>query len=1009
MQVRFVSRMLVGFLLYSLLVLQSSAQSQVSGVITDETGEPMIGVSVVEKGTTNGTITDIDGRFTLSVAQGVILQFSFVGYKTQEIVFSGQTTFNIQLAEDVLAMDELVIVAYGAVKKQDLTGSVSVLGSENLKYEPAIRVEGILQSRLAGVIVNQNSGNPGEAMKVRIRGANSYAGSNAPLYVIDGFIGGDIQSLNPSDIENISVLKDASATTLYGSQGANGVILITTKRGKPNVTKVELKYNQSYSQIRKQWDLMEGWEYMQTRNEKLLAEGTPEANLPFTRQEILLAQSEGTGTNWQEQIFQTGVQKQLQVSATKGNFYFSGAAQTFTGIVKGTQYNRYNIRFTYTEKLWDPVKLFVSVSDGFEDRTNADQTDLLSIIEAANGWPTNLPVIDPATGDYTRNQAYGTLALNPMYTIKERTDRALRNDFLINSFLEFDLIKGLKFKTQGGINLQGVSSTSFNRVNPNEVATNPDNSSYGNNNRMNFNWQTTQQLTYQKEMGIHQFEVSALYEVLSRAERQFNAAGNDLSTTDLDYYSAPVAGFQSNGSSKENAELSSLFGRINYTLDDKYLFTFNVRHDRSSRLGDGYEGATFFGGAFAYRMSEEPFMQSLGIVDELKLRMSAGQVGSQSVGFTQTVELVGYNIGYSYDGTTNVRGAILPAPRNPKIRWEVTNQADLGVDVGLWEGRVNFTADVFYKRTVDLHFSRPIPAYLGGGTIIVNSGAMVNKGFEFSANGYVIDQGDFSIEASGNFTIVRNELVEIIGNSDYIVSGLNPSTEPDLLDNSHRNFVGRPMGLLWGLNYQGVYSTEEAAEAATYNRSPGDAKFEDKNNDGVINNEDMMVIGNPNPDFVWGFTTNVNYKNWTLNLVWNGVHGVDVLNSVKYLTYGGARDATNRDVLNRWTPENQNSNIPGYTTTSVLVRQSDQWIEDGSYVKLRNVTLNYEVPLKALSIERGISSLNAYVTVQNALVFTKYSGYDPESLSNTADRAGGFDQGGYPIPRTFIFGLAMGF
>jgi len=980
----------------------------VSGRVIDEKGEPLIGTTVLEKGTGNGTVTDVDGNYKIGVSANAILQFSFIGYLTKEIPVNGQSVINQAMEPNTVTMDEVVVVAYGVVDKKDLTGSVSVLKESDFDKQPVIRVEGALQGKIAGVQVNQNSGNPGEAFKVRIRGANSFSGDNRPLYVVDGFIGADIQSINPADIASISVLKDASATSLYGSLGANGVIIITTKQGKQEKTNIELKYNHSLAQVRSQWDLLEGYEYMQLRNDRLLAQGTLPANLPFTTADIINAQTNG-GTNWQDEIFQLGNQNQLQLNVKKGNFFISGSAQTNKGTVKGTEYNRYTMRLTYNEKLFEPVKMFLSISNGFEERNNADVDELVSTIQSAIGWPTNIPVYDPLTGDYSRNQAYGTLQLNPMYIINERPDRTIRNDFLVNGFLEFDLFKGLKFKTQGAINLKGISSTSFNRVNPNEVVNNPDNSSYGNTNSMNFNWQTTQQLSYTKTIGIHDFSITALYEALSNTQRSFSAAGNGLSTQDLGYYSAPVASFQSNGSGKSNNELQSLFGRVNYTLKDKYLFTFNVRYDESSALGLNYQGATFYGGAFAYRMSEESFIKSVDAIDELKLRISAGQVGSQSVGFAQTKELVGYNIGYSFDGVSNDRGAVLPGPKNPKLTWETTNQADLGVDLVLWNGKASITTDIFYKQTTGLIFSRPVPSYLGGGTILVNSGRNENKGFELTLSGYPISKQDFTLEAAFNFSIIRNQLLEIIDGATFIASGLNPRDEPDLQDNSHRNFVGQPLGLLWGFKYEGVYGSGEASEAALYNRSPGDAKYKDLNDDGVLNNDDMMVIGNPNPDFAWGFTTNLKYKNWTVNMVWNGLHGMDVFNSVKYYTYGGARDATNRDLLDRWTPINQSSNIPGYTTTSATFRQSSQWVENGSFIKLRNITFNYDLPVKSISWIKGVSSFSAFLSAQNALVFTRYSGYDPESLSNVGDRAGGFDEGGYPIPRTFVVGVNFGF
>ncbi|MFT7231826.1 MAG: TonB-linked SusC/RagA family outer membrane protein [Cyclobacteriaceae bacterium] len=1007
---RYFYRFGVSLILIALSFYSYAQSYQISGQVIDGEGETLPGVTVLVIGTSTGTITDLEGNYIVKAEPDASLQYSFVGFKPQTIAVNGRSKIDLTLEVDIIAMDEVVVIGYGTVDKKDLTGSVSVLGEGDLELHPVVRMEAALQSKVPGVVVNQNSGNPGSALKVRIRGTNSFGGGNDPLYVIDGFFGADIQSLNPDDIKSISILKDASATALYGSQGANGVILITTKTGNKNTpASIDVKYQHSISQLRDRWDLMEGWEYMSTINDRLRAGGTQEQNLPFSRKDILESESQG-GTDWQDEIFQTGTQDLIQLSIKKGGLYLSGAAQINRGILKNTEYDRYNFRLTYSEKIFEPVKLFFTISDALERRYNADfNTNNIDIIRSAVTWPTNLPPIDPTTDDYYRNQAYGPLSANPLFSINERNGESYRNNLRTNGSLEFRLAPSLKFTSMGGIGLVGVSSTSFNRVSPNEVINNPLASSYSNNNRMTLSWQTTQQLNYKKSIGKHNLDITGVYEARSSNEREFRANGSQLTTTALGYYSAPVASFQTNGVDKENTEIWSYFGRANYGFNDKFLATLNVRHDESSRLGQGFEGATFYGGALAYRLSEETFLESISWLDELKLRMSLGQVGSQAVGFLETIETVGYNNGYSYDGISFIRGATLPGPKNPQLTWEITNQFDVGVDVRVLNDRFSLTVDYFYKKTTGLIFNQIVPDYLGGGSIKVNAGQMENKGFEFAASGYIVDNKDFSIETSANFSFVKNRLLDIIGDSDFIKSGKNPASDPDLQDNTHRNFVGQPLGLLWGFVFDGVYSTDQAEEAALYNRSPGDPIYRDINQDSIINNSDMTVIGNPNPDYTWGFTSNIRYKDFTLNMVWGGVHGVDVLNSVKYSTYGGARDATNVDRLDRWTPENQNTNVPGFTTTSVLQRQSSQWIEDGSYIKLRNVTLKYDVPVNKADWIKGVKSLSVYVTLQNALVFTDYTGYDPESLSNTGDRAGGFDEGGYPIPRVLLTGINFGF
>jgi len=1001
-------------LLLMLWTVASTAMSQgnkVTGKVTDQNGEALPGVTILEKGTSNGTITDIEGAYSINVGKESILNFSFVGFKSQSVPVNGRAQIDITLSDDILQMNEVVVVGYGTVNKKDLTGSVAMVGKEDFENQPVVRLESALQSKVPGVMINRNSGNPGSPLKVRIRGMNSYGGGNDPLYVIDGYIGANISSINPNDIESLSILKDASATALYGSQGSNGVIIITTKLSKGDKAKVSVNYRHGISYLRKKWDLMNSWQYMQTVDDRISGDGTIPVSTPlFDKKTILQAQSQNRSTDWQDVVFQPGSQDQVQVTVQKGGFLLSGAAQTNKGIVSNTHYNRYNFRMNYSENIFKPVKLFISLSDAYEDRMNANDEQNTKIIRSAVGWPPNLTPFDTATNDYTKNQAYGPLTPNPSFSLYQTPTKKLSNDLLANSYLEFKLADGLKFKTLAAAEIRGNVQTNFSRVDPNQVSSTPLNSSYSNFNETIFRWQATQQLMYNKTFGVHHINASALYEVRSNVERQFSSSGSQLTTTDLGYYSAPVAAIQKNGVNKQNTEIRSFFGKIDYTLADKYLFTLNVRNDASSRLAAGYRGATFFSGAFAYKLSNENFLKNIKAIEELKLRMSAGQVGSQAVNFLETVQTVGYNIGYSFDGSTYNRGANITSPKNHKLTWETTNQADIGLDLSIFKGRINFTLDAYYKRTSGLIFNKPVPQYAGGGSIKVNAGQMENKGMEFMTSGYIIDKKDFSIEVSGNISFYRNKLMSIVGNANYIKSGLSQRDYPDLLDNSHRNFVGQPIGQIWGLVYEGVYSTSQKEEASKYNRSPGDPIYKDLNGDGKIDNQDMKVIGNPNPKFMYGFNTTIKYKKFTMNMVWGGVQGVDILNSLLWSTYGGGqRDATNVDVLNRWSPTNQSSNIPGYTATSVSYRQSSQWIQNGSYLKLRNVTVKYDLPIKSISWMKAFSQMSVFVTAQNALVFTKYSGYDPESISNTGDKAGGFDQGGYPIPRTFMSGINFSF
>ncbi|MGV8095373.1 MAG: TonB-dependent receptor [Mangrovibacterium sp.] len=996
---------------------EQSQAIKISGKVTDSSGVPLPGVSVAIKGTTVGIITDANGNYTLSdISSGATLVFSFVGMKTQEIAVGNQTVINVVMQEEAIGIQEVVAVGYGVTRKRDLTGSVSTVSAADFEKQPMIRMEEALRGHAAGVQVTKPNGAPGAGIKIRIRGANSINGSNEPLYVIDGYIGADILSLNPSDIESMSILKDASATSIYGSRGSNGVVLITTKRAQKGDSKIQFDAFYGVDQIRKTYDLMSGVEYMEIANIRNRTNGLQDQ---FTQAQIDEVRENG-GTDWQDELFRLGATQNYQLSFSGGTektqYYLSGSLASQDGIIINSNYKRYGLRTNINSQLRKNFNLAFTMYTSYEEsRNNYTQTGRNNPAGTALIYPPNLPVIDPATGDYTISPAYGPIAVNPIFgALKTIYDsKTLRS--LGNITFNYTITDGLVLSVSGAAKAQYYDNPYLKTAAPGSDLSLTE---AGHDNGYSWNLQNTNQLTYDKLFADkHKLNITAVYEQQVISSRSNGPWVTGFSTIALGYDNLSLGSTARGYSGYSGEAIQSYVGRLNYTYNDKYLFTASFRADGSSKFYGDNKYGYFPSAALAWRASEESFIRDLNVFQNLKVRASYGLIGSQAIGAYKTLPLLSLGQDYSYDGSTNRDIGIAPGvAANPNLKWETTAQFNGGLDFGIFDGRLSGTLDYYYKKTTDLLMDVKVPMYSGGGTITQNVGSMQNQGFEFLISAVILDKTDWKINSSLNFSLNRNKVLELGDTDELFVNSPAGNSSFYLKE-------GEPLGQFRGYVSQGLWQENEITEAAKFGKKPGDSKYldipyKDGSVDYVngvgdynISGEDMMLIGCAQPDFIWGWNTNIQYKNFDLTLYVNGIQGADVWDQTRCLTITSGGDVKNpvgKEVLNYWTPQNPNTEIAGFNTTNVTYAQSSQFVENGSFVRLSNVTLGYTFPKSIL--RNALQDVRVYVSGQNLLLLTGYKGIDPElSSTDGSDITMGVDNGTYPATRTVTFGVRIGF
>jgi TonB-linked SusC/RagA family outer membrane protein len=989
------------------------AQSRIiTGKINSEDGAPMVGVNVVQKGTTNGDVSDTNGNFKIQLVPGQeVLVFSFVGYQTIEKAVAGMSVVNVDMEIDADRLEEVIVVGYGSQEKSDITGAVSSVSSKDLEKAVFNSVDDVLQGRSPGVQVTSSSGEPGAPATIRIRGNNSISGSNAPLYVVDGIPIGGSPNFSPQDIESIEILKDASATAIYGSRGANGVILVSTKRGKLGKPVLQLNFNTSVSEVISTYDVLSGQQYAEFRNE---ANADLGREIPYVDPQ----QYAGQGFNWQDEILRTGIRNEygLNVSGGQDNikYFVSGNYLDDNGILEGSSFSRGNFRSNFDVKpLGDLLSLKINL--------NATHTVVNRGITSSRGFPAsagpifNALTLSPIvpTRDFSGFTEEGLQFFNPYLEVTAKDDRNFITAFLGSTEATFNIAKTLTYTFNGGVDFANstreiyVPSNVGSGINANGQAST--------NNSRGYDFIVSNYLTYKNKFsGIHDFNGTAGLEY-----SEFNNYANSSGTSN---FGIEILGPDNIGigtgdrnvnSSRNLSVLQSGFVRVNYGFNDRYLITATMRADGSSRFAENQKWGYFPSGAIGWRVSEENFLKGSDLVSNLKLRASYGETGSQSIAPYQSLARYGTTI-YGIGNSPSL--AYIPqSVANPNLKWETTKQLDLGFDLGIFKNKVNIVFDYFQKTTEDLLQAVQIPTQSGFGGALINFGSIENEGIELGIDVAAFTGNNFTWNSSFNFTSFKTTVLELGGDEEIFGPGLGEN----VFGNGHIYRPGDEFGMFYGFKAIGLiqesdFDAEGNITVPIRNNDNvlGHWKFEDIDGDGVITNEDRTIIGNPNPDYIFGWNNDFSYRNFSLNMFIQGSVGNDVYNTMGTVLYSGFNNNEgykNQTVdwyENRWTPDNPTNDIRYPSINSFTPPVANYMVEDGSYVRLKNISLRYNLPIR----NARISHLQFYVTGTNLFTLTDYTGFDPEVSSLGANTlAPGVDLGAYPRQKAYTFGMSVSF
>ncbi len=1056
LQIRFRQLIRLSFLLcfaFFSVMMAYASPGTIKGKVIGSDGYGIAGVNVIEKGTTNGVITDVEGRYVLNLTtENPVIAFSFIGYVSQELPVGNKTVIDIVLKEDVKALEEVVVVGYGTQKKKDLTGAIASVNSEDLGKTPALSFDQSLQGKVAGVQISQTNGAPGGNINIMVRGISSITGSNSPLYVVDGFpigTGGGgsnlsnfsnssysssgmanattekinpLSTINPSDIESIEILKDASATAIYGSRGANGVVLITTKKGKTGKTSINVNASFGIQQVAHKLDLLTPREYAE-----FVAEGRDNAWIyaggqasdpnevrtsnAWVRPEYRNPSSiSNEGTDWQDVIFRLATVQNYQVSATGGteNIKYMVSLGFFDqkGIVIGSDFQRFNVRSNIEAKLTKRLKFGTNIagSYGYGDFARTEgHLGLRGMIQCALAINPGMPVYGQ-DGSYNSefDDPMGAPVENPLFIAENFSDKRNMKDFIVNNYLDYEFIAGLNFRTSFGLKFN-LNQTELWKSS--KIGTYADKSSPATAaaiDKKGLNWLNENTLTYKKNFNEkHDLNVVAGLTVQKDTYSQLSAGATDFPTDYIHYLSAGT--INTGTHLKSEWSMVSLLARANYVYDNKYMLTATVRRDGSSRFGANQKWGTFPSVSVGYRISEEPFMQNFTALSDLKIRASYGVAGNNSIGNYNQIALLSVS---NYVDANKILPGLAPSTlANDELTWEKSKQTDIGIDFGLFNNRVSVIADWYYNLKTDLLLSVNLPAASGFGSAMQNVGEIENKGFEFALNTVNIDTKNFSWSTSFNISTNRNKVKKLATEDGRIVSG-KFITE-----------VGQPISSFYMMNVVGVFRDDaDVAKGPVYspNTKPGDLKYEDVDGDGKITTADKTIVGSPFPDFTWGLNNEFKWKNLSLSVFVNGSQGGQTYFEAGETLLNSAGVQNQLSLVNdRWKSPEEPGN--GFMPRAIRsdyalgMSASSRYLFDASYVRIKDITLSYDFP-GFITQKIGLKGLNAYFNVSNVYTFTDYPGYDPEaSQSGDSVTSAGIDSGVYPTPRTYTLGVKVAF
>lgn len=1057
-----------------LMFLSISMMAQkvpVSGTVSDQTG-PVIGASVIEKGTTNGTMTDNDGHFTLTVSKGAVIEISSIGYKTQEITVGAQTNFTVTLSEDNEFLDEVVVVGYGSMKKSDLAGASVSMKESDLKGSIISSLDQSLQGRAAGVTAVTTSGAPGSSSSIRVRGQATINANAEPLYVIDGVIvqgGGNtgadfglgdalgngkvstispLSTINPADIVSMEILKDASATAIYGAQGANGVVLITTKHGKSGEAKFSYDGMVAMSRQAVRLNMMNLREYAQYYND-MIEEGDIYETNPYYATPSLL----GKGTNWQDEIFRTAWQHQHQLSAQGGSdkvqYYVSGSYMDQQGTIIGSNFNRFSVRTNLDAQLKKWLKLGVNA-------TYAITNDNLKLADSNQGLIyyslttiPDIPVYD-VNGNYSSTIREGYTSPNPVALAMMDEILLKRKKLSGNIYAELTPINNITWRTELGFDM---GESDANRYKPmidlGGWVRSQNSISYQKNS--NYFWQLKNYLTYANQWGKHSVTAMVGQECWESKWNYLSGSNTDLPSDEV-HNVALATGTPSISSGFGSSSMASFFTRETYNYGDRYLGTYTYRYDGSSNFGPKNRWAGFHSVALAWRFSNEKFFEPVKkVIDNGKLRLGWGQTGNSSIGsyaWGAAITRMPSALGMGF------RPSNIP---NTSIRWESQEQYNVGLDLGFFNGRLNLTVDAYYKRSDDMLMSMQLPSYMGtqgnGSSKLQapkgNYGSIENKGLEITLDAHPVQLKNFSWDSNFQISFNKNKLLSLSDTENATLVGYGQWGDVVCVSE-----IGKPLYNFNGYKVEGVYKDlddiQNSAKPAKYPSDGvfsrgntvwvGDIKYKDVDENGIIDERDRTDLGSPLPKFTFGWTNTFRYRNLDLSIFLNGSYGNKVMNYNSLTLTHMNSTWTNQlqsvvskrarlepidptivyadgskwfDHIDNVRVKNPGTKIPhsSINDPNDNDRISDRYVEDGSFLRIKNITLGYTFP-KALLNKAKIENLRVYVNIQNLYTFTKYTGYDPEVGASTQDSSGltyGLDNGRYPSPAMYSFGLNITF
>lgn len=1041
-------------LLFCVTIAGWAQQFTVQGVVKDAAGESVIGASVLIKGSTVGTITDLDGRFTLTeVEKGTVVEISYIGYVSQSVVVKDGSLLNIILKEDTETLEEVVVVGYGVQKKSVVTASIAKVSSDDLGKSAPVRVDNALKGLASGVQVTTANGQPGSAAKIRVRGTGTINNSD-PLYIVDGMpIDGGIDYLNPSDIQSIEVLKDAASGAVYGARAANGVILVTTKSGKEGKVKVSYDFSFGWQNPWKEREMLDATQYATLMNE---ASMYADNKLMYDDPSKL-----GAGTNWQKETFNYNApvqNHQLSVSGAtdKINYYLSLGYYDQQGIVGGdygrSNYKRMTMRTNATYTLFDETKnrnwlkkMTIGVNAAYS-RIKSTSIEVNSLTGSALG---NAMFLSPLMGVYAEDEdalykqyaseiaQYGDLVRdaktgrllsvpgkdfneisNPLAYLSLPGEVGNSDKFVANFFAELQIWDNLKFKSSYGTDLAFWGKDGWTKPYYMNVNAHNDKSKVWSEMNRGCTWQIENVLTYDKTFGAHSFAL-----VLGQSAKQYTGRKVGGSAFDMIAEMGDKAnidfttGLTSDGKRDvyggrfDPSSLASYFGRLSYNYAERYMFQFTVRRDGSSNFGPNNKWATFPSVSLGWNVTNESFMQKRpDWLNSLKLRLSWGKNGNENIGAFRYIANVSMGNNYVFGGGNNqviINGSKPSGTPNPDLKWEESEQYDAGLDFGLLGNSLTFSVDYFLKRTNGMLKEMSIPSYLGESKPWGNVGSMENSGIEVDL-GYRFTVGDFNVRVGGNLSYLKNKLINL-GNSD----GFEMKDNVHMLGNVSRAENGEVYPFFYGYKTAGIFQNQAQVDAYVNERGekiqphaePGDVIFVDMNGDGVLDDADRTKIGKGTPDWTYGINLSASWKDFDFSMLIAGAIGNDIFDATRRLDLRYVNLPA--EMMGRWHGEGTSNVLPRFTWTNNNdnYRVSDLYIKDGSYMRLKNIQLGYTLP-KSWTNKVFISSLRVYVAAENLLTLTGYEGFDPEI---SYDASAGIDRGIYPQARTFTLGVNLNF